>query len=815
MTTTFGNLIHVLKRFKLASITNLIGMSLSFFLFMLIGIHVYHEYSFDSSIENKNKIYQLENMRNDGIWESNFSRPQMERFIAASPRIEAAAVTNNLSYTSFRFGVSAGSGPDALSYMETLERINKGYTEVFGFEMIAGDTKCLGQPNTMLIAESISQKLFGGKDPVGQPVYLSEFRGIGRFTYYGLNFESTYTVGGVYRDFPENTRVKNAMYIAIQENEMMDDWFTGPYYCYVMISSPEAASDIVEQYMSQNKDFLENFSIEDLRLRPLTNLYFGEQVRADAAPTGNKLRTNMLLFIAVLIISIALINYINLSVALAPVRTKSITTRKVLGCDESVLKQYLVSESVALSIISFAVAFVVLILLHNSPWITAMLGHQVNLPANLMIIAGCFVLVLVTGILAGLYPAFYMTSFPPATALNGSFSLSVRAQNTRKLLIGFQFVISIALIIGSLFVYLQNKYLGNVNLGFEKENVLEVKLSMGTASAKSELFKNLVMEHPDIKGVAYNEFKFVSDESRSWIGYHYKNNHSYMSWFGVSPDFPQLMDIQLIAGRYFRPADQAPDNTLTVCMINETAARDIIARLSPDEIITIPDLVGTSIQDNNVEVQIVGVFKDVHYESLYKEIRPLGFWTSARNQYRHVLPQNYSYVKIAGSNPEAAIKHIRNVIHELNPGYPADIRFFDSALNELYNKSHQQSLLVTILCVVAVILSLVGVFGLVIFESQGREKEIAIRKVFGATVKQILWMFNFSFFRLIAAGFIISVPLAYVGVNKWLQSFAYKTPLYIWVFFIALLVIILLTALTVTLQSYRVATANPAPKLSR
>lgn len=813
MPNTFKNLIFVLKRFKLATITNLLGLSLSFFLFMLICIHVKHEYGFDASIINKDRIFQLENLRDDGIWESNFSRPQLERYIAASPYIEAAGITNNLVHSSFRFGISASSGPDALSYMEQLERITPDFTKVFNFDIIAGSVDCLKRPNGMLISENIAKKLFGDEDPIGKQVYFTEFRGTDNFSMYGLNFAQNYTVGGVYRDFPENTRVKNALYTPILESEMMDDWFTGPYYCYLLMSSPATVPAAVEEYASENKEFLTGFGIDGIRVRPLTDLYFGKQVRGDAAPTGNKLRTNMLLFVAILIIGIALVNYINLSVALAPIRTKSITTQKVLGCSQNILRKYLISESIGISILAFFVALIFIILLQNTQLVTGMLGHPLNLYANTMIIVCTFLLVIGAGILAGIYPAFYITSFPPAMALNGSFSLSNKAKNTRKLLIGFQFVISIALIIGSFFVFLQNKYLGSVDLGFDKENVLEVRLSMGTGLTKSRLFHDRLLEHPDIKDVAFNEFKFVSDESRSSIGYNYKNQHYYMSWLGVSPNFPQLMDFKMIAGRNFRTSDEAADNTRAVCIINETAAREIVSRFTSEESMHISELVGTSISDNNIPVQIIGIFKDVHYESLYKEVRPLGLWVSAKDQYRRVLPENYSYIKIAGGNPRATIDYIRKVIDELNPGYPADIRFFDKALDELYNKSHQQGLLVTLLCLMAVILSLVGVFGLVIFESQGREKEIAVRKVFGATIQQILWMFNSSFLRIVAAGFIISAPIAYYGVSQWLQSFAYKTPLYLWVFLIALLAIAILTMITVTIQSYRVATANPAPKL--
>lgn len=651
MQSTFKNLLYVLRHYKLATVTNLLGLSFAFLLFMLISIHVGHEYSFDASLLNRERIFQLENKRDDGIWEANFARPQLERFIAASPYIEAAAITNNLVYSSVRFGISASEGPDARSYMEQVERITPGYAKVFGFELVAGDTDCLKRPEGTLIPESMARKLFGEENPIGKPVYLSEFAGAEGSIIYGLSFEPAYIVGGVFRDFPENTRVKNALYIPIMEKEMMENWHTGLYYCYLLMSTPESASVTTETYMADSRAFLKSFTIEDMRLRPLSDLYFGQPVRADAAPIGNKLRTNMLFFIAILIIGIALVNYINLSIALAPIRTKSITIQKVLGSSDATLRKYLVLESLGISVVAFFLALLFLLFLNNVQWVTNMVGHPLNLYANWKIPAYTFFLVAGGGILAGLYPAFYITSFPPVIALNKSFTLSDRAKNTRKLLIGFQFVISITLIVGALFVSLQNRYIGNVDLGFNKENVLEVRLSMGAALKKGELFKARLLESPAIRDVSFSEFKFVSDESRSFIGYNYKGQHYYMSWLGVSANFPELMDVKMIAGRKFRPTDEAADNTQVVCLLSETAAREIASGLSPEKPDDLSDLVGTSITDNDIPVRIVGIFEDVHYESLYKELRPMGLWTSAKNHYRRSVPERYAYVKIAGGNP--------------------------------------------------------------------------------------------------------------------------------------------------------------------
>lgn len=814
MNIVWRNLFSLFRRYRAATTTNLAGFTFSFFLFVIIGLHVNYEYGFDTSIPDRERIFQLENRRDDGIWESNFSRPQLARFLASSPYIEAAAVTNNLAYSSARLGVSAKSEPDAISYMEMLERITPDYTDVFDFEFSAGSADCLKQPDGLLMSETAAKKFFGDENPIGKPLYFTEFNGLeGNFTVYGISISPVFTVGGVYRDFPGNTRVKNALYVSIPEKEMMNDWDTGAYYCLFRTSSPETTPEAVARYADEHKEFLRNFGIEDIRARPLKELYFGKQVRADAAPLGHQLRTNILLFMAFLIIGIAFVNYVNLSVALAPVRIKSITMQKILGCPQHTLRWYLVGESTVISLGAFLLALVLLFLLKDSPWVAGILGHSPDLLSGLPVLFLTFLLALAAGIIAGLYPALYTTSFPPVMAINGSFALTGRARNTRKMLVGSQFVVSITLIAGSLFVFLQNRYIEKVDLGYEKENILEVRQSIGAALSKNERFKLRLLEYPRVSDMAFCEYKFVTDESRASIGYNYKDKHYYMSWFAVSSGFTRLMGIKMLAGREFREADEAPDNPFAVCVINETAAREIASGLPVGEISDLAELVGTYITDNDTQVQIVGIFGDVHHESLYKDRRPLGLWVSAKGNYRRVTAETYSYIKIAAGDAQETIAYIRQVSHELNPGYPIHVRFFDQSLEELYGKSHQQGFLVAMLCVLAVVLSLVGVFGLVIFESQGREKEIAVRKVFGASVRQILWMFSVTFLRALGVGFILSVPLAYYGAYEWLQGFAYKTPLYPWVFVVAFVTSALLTILTVTLQSYRIATGNPASKL--
>ncbi len=815
MDKTFNNLLYIYRRFKAATVANLLGLCLAFTAFMVVVMHVRFEYGYDKDIPGREYIFRMENQRDDGYWDANFARPQIEQFAAWSPAVEECGIMNGLAYLSFRFGVSADRVPGSPVYMERLERINKGYADLFGFDFVAGGSDCLGEPGSLVIPESLALKLFGTEDPLGRQLYFSEFGDSGEtLSVAGMTFASSGTVKAVYRDFPENTRLQNVVYSPIGADEMMDDWTTGSYYSYVKLSSPDLAGQLAADFVAEHAASLRNRGITDIRLRPLEELYFGPRARWDSTPAGNRLTTDILLAIALLIIVIATINYVNFSVALAPVRIKSITTRKILGSSQASLRKGLTMESVFVSLAAFVLAVLAVVLLRHSGVVASVFGHEPDLAANAGVIAWTALLAVATGFAAGLYPAVYMTSFPPAMALNGSYSLTGRARATRKILVVFQYVISITLIIGSLFIALQNRYVRSAGLGFERDNIVEVRLSFATALAHNELYRTLLLEHPDIAGVAFNEFRFVTDESRPSIGYNYNGVHSYMQWLGVSSDFPEVMGIELLAGRNFRPDDEQHDTDRAVCIINEAAARDIIARLG-GSITDVTELVGTRLREDISEVEIIGIARDFHFQSLYNDVSPFGFWVSPRNRYRRFMAENFSYVRIAAGDPGPALKHIEQVTQQLDPGYPADIRFIDESIGALYEGTRKQGRMVTMFSLIAIVLSLVGVFGLVIFEAQRRDREIAVRKVFGASVGEVLVMLNKGFLKIVGVAFLIAVPLAFFGVGKWLENFAYRTPLHLWVFLAVLVAIGLLTAVTVTFQSYLTATENPAAKLRR
>lgn len=272
----FKNLLATFSHYRVATVANLLGLSFAFFSFILICIHVHGEYGYDGQIPDSEHIYQVENLRDDAIWDANWARPTIETLMANSPQVEDYCLTSSPVYG---LGVTTSITEDIPGYIETICRITRQYTQVFGFELVSGDFACLDTPTGTLISESMAHKLFGDEDPIGRPLYISEFKGIpsqllqSAFLPESIDLTAPFIIGGVFKDFPENTRVENAIYLPILPNEQMNDWSTGSYYCFAKIKSSQEGEQMLEQFAANNKDLLDRVAIKDLRIRPNKRSY--------------------------------------------------------------------------------------------------------------------------------------------------------------------------------------------------------------------------------------------------------------------------------------------------------------------------------------------------------------------------------------------------------------------------------------------------------------------------------------------------------------------------------------------------------------
>ena len=562
----------------------------------------------------------------------------------------------------------------------------------------------------------------------------------------------------------------------------------------MLLDKAESAQDVVDN-VNANVDFTKiGKKDQQLKLTPLTAIYYlNESQDGMIFRSGNNEVTLLLFFIALLIIIVAAINFTNFSTALTPLRIKSINTQKVLGSSDRLLRNALLAEAAIVSLIAWLISLVLVWMLGRAtalPFVEADLSILKNLP--IVLITGG--VALITGVVAGLYPSWYVTSFPPALVLKGSFGLSPSGRKLRTILVSVQFIVSILLIIGASFVQLQNDYMRSFSLGFDKDQIAIVELSGELYNKHHETYVNRLKEFPDIEDVAFAMEKVASKDGYSTNGAVLKQKEFHFFMIMTSPNFLRVMGIPVEEGRDFSLSDELSEEP--VYIFNETAK--LAVNMEQGDIL-----------QSWIPGRIIGFTGNVKFTSLRNGENNIAFVVS-----KMPYPMSVSYIRLkAGSDVHAAVNHIRKTLADLDPAYPFDVQFYDTIFNHLYHKEENLRSLITVFSILAIIISLVGVFGLVVFDTQYRRKEIGVRKVHGATNSEILKMLNRSYIYIVLVCFALATPIGYYGIKKWLESFAYKTPMYWWVYLAALTIVLVITIGTVTFQSWRAANANPVDSL--
>lgn len=599
-----------------------------------------------------------------------------------------------------------------------------------------------------------------------------------------------FTIGAVYKDFPENTQLRNVVYTAIDPDYNINNFSSSNWVCYLLLDNPAMADEVADNF-NRHFDFKKIYHEgEQIRLVPLTDIYYMNETQDGGTfRSGNKEVTALLFGIALLIVIVAAINFTNFSTSLTPLRIKSINTQKVLGSSDTLLRRSLLIEAALISFIAWLVS---LVIFWGLDWAEALpfIEADLSLVSNLPIVFLCGIVALVIGWLAGIYPAYYITSFPPALVLKGSFGLSPSGRKLRTTLICVQFVVSIVLIIGACFVQIQNSYMRNFSLGFDKDQVAIVELNETMYNKHHDTYVNRLKENPGIEDVAFAMEKVGSKDGYNTNGGNYKGKDFQYFIIIASSNFLRVMGIPVIEGRDFSKADELSDHVSYI--FNRTAMEGL-------------DMQVGDAFDSYSSGHLIGFSDDVKFTSLRGGEDNIAFLVG---NFGYSLPISYIRLK-AGSDIHAVVGHIQETMRELDPSYPFNIEFYDEIFNHLYRKEENLRDLVTVFSLLAIIISLVGVFGLVVFETQYRRKEIGIRKVHGATVGEILLMFNKAYLRIVGICFVIAAPIAWQGAKMWLEGFAYKTPLHWWVFLIALLIVTVITLLTVSFQNWKAANENP------
>ncbi|MCQ4759513.1 ABC transporter permease [Alistipes onderdonkii] len=805
MKIAFRNFLTTLRRYKISSLLNVIGLTLAFTAFYVIMTQVWWELGYNRSLHEADRIYLVENedWYEPGKWSSWLNRPVPERVIASTAGVEVGGcmwggfgsgtcwTSNEPSFGYNKFSASCGS-------------VSLPFLDVFAFRSVEGDVHDLGKPKSVIVSREAAERMRVG---VGSLIWVDTDE---------PQPDGAMEVVAVFEDFPDNSLLGEC---EVVKNLGETNLYTTSEWCfnYFVKFRPGADPDeFARQWTNVNQEMQreaaekraaagdaadddDESGIYGVRLSPVSELYFESDSQAPCRQ-GSVVTTYTLLGIAVLVIVLAFINFVNFFFALVPVRIRTVNTFKVFGAPASSLRFNFVFEAFGLVLIALLAAWYVSFALQGTEF-ASYISASLALSQNLEVVGLVAVVAFVMALAASLYPAWYITSFAPALVVKGSFGGTRSGRRLRTLLLGVQFFISIGLIIATSFIRLQHDYMMHYDMGFDKENLLAVRLSERGAVSYDALRQKLLSD-PQVKDVTGATSRLVSVGRMGW-GREFKGRQVAFQSYVVQPDFLRVMGIPITDGRDFLESDF--DKELGTMIFNEAARREfemqvgdrINGFVSPDE-------------------QIVGFCADFNFKPLQYGVSPFCFYLLPKK----IQQENYwhlphvVYVRMTpGADIAAVTAHIRRCIAEVDPRTePGDIvvRVFDEELGLEYDNERKLTAIVGLFALLAVVIALMGVFGLVLFETQHRRREIAVRRVMGASRGEILAMFNRRYVMLVAVCFVLAVPVSIWAVRHWLAGFAYTVPLYWWVFALALAGVLAVTALTVTVRSWHAVNENPA-----
>ena len=782
------NLLYLFKRFKTAVVLNLFGLTIAFAAFLLIVMQVDYEMNYDAMHSKSGRTFRLE--ANHGEFEHN----AIHCLMFSDAFVNSSAHITDYSYRYPFYGGErycqideVDDQGEAKVFKENFQLCLPNISDVFDFHMKEGSVECLSIPGSVLIPESVAKRLFDKQSAIGKRIRMSGSSGWQPVS------TTILTIGGVYKDFPGNTTVQNRIYVPMDQLDLLkSSWQMYANEIYVTLDDPLNKEEVLDHF-NKTFDFAKSQmgSAQEiaLRLTPLKDVYYTHDTTFDFNPKGHRETNYVLLGIAFLILFIAGINFTNLTTSLIPLRLKTINTHRVLGCPIYKLRAISLIESIVICLISYILALFIVNDLSYTPianWVDA----DIRLSQYKGLILLTALIAILTGCLAGLYPAIRSTSYAPALVLKGSFGLSPKGKKVRVALIGFQYTVSIALIIVTLFMGLQNHFMtSSEQLGFNKDQVAIVNLTPEIYAKHKPQYIQKLKDYPGIEDVAFSVYELSKEDDMIDLEYaRHEDKDVFFKVFYASENFLSVMDIQVEEGRDFTREDL--NKAQSDYIINPAAERDF--HLHP----------GDRFNDRTV----LGVSKDFRFNSCRIASSPFVF--ALNNDIPN--PKLVSYIRFnSKTNLQEAVAHVRETLKEIDPTFPFEISFYNTILNNLYQKEQTLGKLISLFGIMAILISIVGVFGLVLFETQYRRKEIGIRKINGATTGQILLMFNKTYIQIVSVCFIISIPIAWMGTQQWLENFAYKTPLHLWVFIVAFLIILSVTIGTVTFRNWQAANENP------
>jgi putative ABC transport system permease protein len=796
-----------LMKHPFISFINLFGLTVGLTCCLLITAYIIHETSYDKYNANADRVYRVTRTFNNrdgavtlrlGTVAPPFGPLLQQHF----PDIQKVTRLLGNGQTPVRYGEKMFNEDGVFFADENLP-------DVFTIDVKKGNPKqALVNPYTVMLSEEVARKYFGDGDPMDKSIRI--------------NNQFNVKVTGVYKSFPTNAHIHPEMMISFNtlrdtaiygERNLQTNFGNNSFFTYILLPQGYPVDKIEKQlpnFLNERVHFpnmpatVKTSMVTSLGLQKLTDIHLRSHMDLEAEENGDITRVYIFSGIALIILLIACINYMNLSTARSTLRAKEIGIRKVTGATKTELVSQFLSESVLISWLAMllAIGFTAVAI----PWLNELSGLHLSIGVffhTRWILAMLLIPVLV-GLIAGIYPALFMSSFQPVKTLKGLFKAGGGNISFRQALVVIQFAISITLIITTAIVFQQLRFMQQKSLGYSKEHVVVMPYNIATAS-QYEAFRNELLANKGIVSVSRSSRiptgKLLDSQNAATVeGDSLQPITTELKYLGVDHDFVPTYGIQMAAGRNY--SRDFPTDTANF-LINEAVVRVLNWKSNQA-------VIGKPFSYGNRKGRIIGVMKDFHFESMHKRIAPIVTMLPKPDQNSFY---NQLSIKVSATNMAANLQHIESVWKKFVPEVPYQYTFLDENFGKLYQAEQRQSSLFTIFSCIAIFIACLGLLGLSAFAISQRVKEIGIRKVLGASSANIVSLLSKDFLKLVGIAALISFPVAWYAMNRWLTDFAYRIGINWWIFCLAALVAAAVALITVGTQALRAALSNPSKSL--
>lgn len=786
---------------KIFTSINIFGLAVGLATCLLIMLYIFDELSYDKHHQDADRIYRIATKTPLGSWAAT-SAPIAWGVKNDFPEVEQA--TRILKFPNLeKMLLKIEQNQEQKQFFETNGYyVDSTFFQIFTYDFKFGNVQsALNQPNTLVISEILSSKLFNTQNPIGKVVKL------------GLPFgEFNYTVKGVFKNSHKSHL--NAHFFLSMRNDDVGNWVdqqrnwatNNIFHTYVKLRKEVNTQSFIQKLPA----FMKRHGEADLKalgvskslfLQPISDIYLTSELDNEISPNGSMTYLYIFGSIAVFLLLIACINFMNLSTARSEKRAKEVGVRKVMGAVKASLIRQFLGESLLMSLLALCLSllFVKLLL----PIFNNLTQKNLELFENPQFVGWIVGITLLTGLLSGLYPAFYLSAFKPITVLKGRLINTISATILRKSLVVFQFSISIVLILGAMVIGQQLSFIQNQHLGFNKNQQIVLPLQSSQAADNYTALKSEIIKNPNVtsaaSGSTYPGIELVEDLLFYAEGKSVKEVVD-IHLAKVENDYIETLGFELLHGRSFSKNFTADSNSI---ILNEEALK----QLGYDAKTAVGKNIYYEWQNVRHTRQIVGVVKDFNFQSLHQKIKPFGFTTTGgeKNHYFIANVQTKDYAKL--------LDNFEQIWRKINPDTPFAYSFLDQDFQRNYEKERRTSQIVLYFTVIAVLIACLGLFGLATFSAERRTKEIGIRKVLGASVTSITTLLSKDFLKLILISNAIAFPIAWWAMQQWLAGFEYHIQMQWWIFVLAGILAIAVALLTISFQSIKAALMNPVKSL--